>query len=65
MYESLLTFPGGVFSEFERLRRQMDDVFGSSACRRASARWRRAAIPAVNVGTTPLEHRGLRLCAWA
>ena len=31
MYESLWTFPGGVLGEFDRLRRELDDVFGNAA----------------------------------
>ena len=27
MYQSLLNFPGSVFGEFDRLRRQLDEVF--------------------------------------
>lgn len=52
MYESLLSLPGGLFGEFDRLRRQMDDVFESvmPTSIRAVAP---GAYPAVNVGTTP------------
>jgi HSP20 family protein len=48
----MLNFPGGLFGEFDRLRRQMDDVFESvmPASIRAVAP---GAYPAVNVGTTP------------
>lgn len=52
MYESMLNFPGGLLGEFDRLRRQMDDVFESvmPTSIRAVAP---GAYPAVNVGTTP------------
>jgi HSP20 family protein len=51
MYESLLNFPGSVFSEFERLRREMDEIFGGMpASIRAVAP---GSYPAINVGTTP------------
>lgn len=52
MYESLLNFPGSVFSEFERLRREMDEIFfgGMPASIRAVAP---GSYPAINVGTTP------------
>jgi HSP20 family protein len=53
MYEALLNFPGGLFGEFERLSRQLDDVFGpvgQPASIRAVAP---GAYPAVNIGTTP------------
>jgi HSP20 family protein len=48
----MLNFPGGLFGEFDRLRRQMDDVFESAmpTSIRAVAP---GAYPAVNVGTTP------------
>lgn len=52
MYESLWNFPGGVFGEFERLRRELDDVFGAglpSSIRSAAP----GAFPAINVGQTP------------
>ena len=52
MYESLLNFPGGLFGEFDRLRRQMDEAFESvtPTSIRAVAP---GTYPAVNVGTTP------------
>jgi HSP20 family protein len=52
MYESLWSFPGGVWGDFERLRREFDDVFGGgypSSIRSAAP----GAFPAVNVGQTP------------
>ena len=30
MYESILNHPGNLFGQFERLRRELDDVFGVS-----------------------------------
>ena len=52
MYGSLLSFPGGLFGEFDRLRRQLDEAFESVAPTsiRAVAP---GTYPAVNVGTTP------------
>ena len=29
MYESMLNFPGSMFIEFDRLRRDLDDLFGA------------------------------------
>jgi len=52
MYESLWNFPGGVWSEFDRLRRELDDVFGNgqpSSIRSAAP----GTFPAINVGQTP------------
>lgn len=53
MFESLLNFPGGAFGEFERLRRQMDDVFGSSGMPTSIRAVAPGTYPAVNIGTTP------------
>jgi HSP20 family protein len=50
MYESLLNFPGSFFGEFDRLRRELDDVFGAPASIRSVAP---GAFPAINVGSTP------------
>jgi HSP20 family protein len=52
MYESLWNFPGGVWGEFDRLRRELDDVFGNglpSSIRSAAP----GTFPAINVGQTP------------
>lgn len=54
MYESLWSFPGGVLGEFDRLRRELDDVFGASASQPSSIRSSApGAYPAINVGLTP------------
>ena len=57
MYESLLNFPGNLFSDFERLRREFDQALetpglpaGLPASIRAVAP---GSFPALNVGTTP------------
>jgi HSP20 family protein len=57
MYESLLSFPGNLFSDFERLRREFDQILetpglpaGLPASIRAVAP---GSFPALNVGTTP------------
>lgn len=50
MYESLWSFPGGLLGEFDRLRREMDDVFTRPSSIRSAAP---GAFPAVNVGLTP------------
>ena len=51
MFPSLLNYPGSLFGEFERLRRDMDDVFGGvpGSIRSVAA----GSLPAVNVGRTP------------
>jgi HSP20 family protein len=53
MYESLLNFPGGLFGEFERLRRDMDEVFGVSGLPSSIRSVAPGAVPAINVGRTP------------
>jgi len=56
MYESLLSFPGTLFSDYDRLRREFDQAFdtgslpgGMPASIRAVAP---GSFPALNVGTT-------------
>jgi HSP20 family protein len=52
MYESMLGVPGGLFGEFDRLRRELDDFFtgGAPASIRSVAS---GGYPAINVGNTP------------
>jgi HSP20 family protein len=53
MFGSLLSFPGGLFGDFERLRRELDDVFapvGQPSSIRSAAP---GTFPALNVGRTP------------
>jgi len=52
MYESLLNLPGGLLSDVERMRRDLDAVFSPGlpqSIRSVAA----GAFPAINVGTTP------------
>lgn len=53
MFESLLNFPGSAFSDFERLRRELDDVFGLSGLPSSIRSVPAGGAPAVNVGRTP------------
>lgn len=53
MFESLLNFPGGVFGEFDRLRRQLDDVYDSVGLPTSIRAVAPGAYPAVNIGMTP------------
>ena len=52
MYHSMLSFPGSVFADFDRLRRELDDAFGQAmpASIRSVAP---GTYPALNVGHTP------------
>ena len=52
MYESMLNFPGGLFGEFERLRRELDDVFGVAGLPSSIRSVAPGAVPAINVGRT-------------
>jgi HSP20 family protein len=53
MYESMLNFPSGLFGEFERLRRELDDVLGVSGLPSSIRSVAPGAVPAINVGRTP------------
>jgi len=53
MYETLWSFPGGVLGEFERLRRELDDVFGGAGVPSSIRSAAPGAFPAINVGQTP------------
>lgn len=57
MYESLLNFPGTLFSDFERLRREFEQAFETSGLPSGMPASIRAvapgSFPALNVGTTP------------
>jgi HSP20 family protein len=52
MYESMLNFPSGLFGEFDRLRRELDDVFGVSGLPSSIRSVAPGAVPAINVGRT-------------
>jgi HSP20 family protein len=52
MYESLLTFPGGFFADFDRLQREMDQLFGAGSLPASIRATGRGAFPAINIGTT-------------
>lgn len=53
MYESLWSFPGGVLGDFDRLRRELDDVFAGGAAPSSIRSAAPGAFPALNVGMTP------------
>ncbi|HSI60396.1 MAG TPA: Hsp20/alpha crystallin family protein [Ideonella sp.] len=57
MYESMLNFPASVFGDFERLRRELDDVFGNASGTPGLPSSIRSvapgSFPAINVGNTP------------
>jgi HSP20 family protein len=53
MYESLLNYPGSLFGQFERLRRELDEAFGTSAWPSSIRSVAAGDVPALNVGRTP------------
>ena len=53
MYESILSNPGSLFGQFERLRRELDDVFGVSGLPSSIRSVAPGTFPPVNVGRTP------------
>ena len=53
MYESILNGPNNLFGQFERLRRELDDVFGVSGLPSSIRSVAPGTVPAVNVGHTP------------
>ena len=52
MYESILNHPNSLFGQFERLRRDLDDVFGVSGLPSSIRSVAPGTVPAVNVGRT-------------
>jgi HSP20 family protein len=53
MYESLLNFPGGLFAEFDRLQRDLEQAFGTVGKPSSIRAVASGAFPAINVGSTP------------
>lgn len=53
MYASLLNHPNSLFGQFERLRRELDDVFGVSGLPSSIRSVTPGTVPAINVGRTP------------
>ena len=53
MYESLLTFPGGWFAEFDRMQRDMQQAFGTLGLPSSIRAVAQGAYPAINIGGTP------------
>jgi HSP20 family protein len=53
MYESILNHPSSLFGQFERLRRELDDVFGVSGLPSSIRSVAPGTLPAINVGRTP------------
>lgn len=52
MYESILNHPYSLFGQFERLRRELDDVFGVSGLPSSIRSVAAGTTPAINIGRT-------------
>jgi HSP20 family protein len=52
MYESILSHPYSLFGQFDRLRRELDDVFGTSGLPNSIRSVAPGTVPAVNIGGT-------------
>jgi HSP20 family protein len=52
MYASMLNFPG-LFGDFERLRRELDDWFDAAGAPSSIRSVAPGAFPAINIGNTP------------
>ena len=53
MYESLFSFPGAFAGEFQRLRHELDDLFGAVGAPTGIRAVAPGTFPAINVGNTP------------
>ena len=53
MYPSMIDIPGSLFGQFDRLRRELDDVFGDSGVPSSIRSVAAGTVPAVNMGRTP------------
>jgi HSP20 family protein len=52
MYESMLSYPNSLLEHLERMRREMDDAFGTSALPSSIRSVAPGTLPAINVGRT-------------
>jgi HSP20 family protein len=52
MYESMLNHPYSLFGQFDRLRRELDDVFGVTGLPGSIRSVAPGTVPAINVGRT-------------
>ena len=53
MYGSMLSHPGGLFGGFDRLRRELDELFGSDGLPSSIRSVAPGTWPAINLGRTP------------
>ncbi|MDN3919041.1 Hsp20/alpha crystallin family protein [Roseateles violae] len=53
MFHSLLTHPNSLFGQFDRLQRELDDIFGTSGLPSSIRSVASGTVPQINVGRTP------------
>jgi HSP20 family protein len=53
MYESLLRLPVDLFSEFDRMQRELDRAYGGAGLPTSIRALGRGAFPKINIGTSP------------
>lgn len=53
MYESLMRFPTDLFSEFDRMQREMEQTFGTLGFPASIRAVARGTFPTINIGTSP------------
>lgn len=52
MFASILNYPDSVFTQFDRLRRELDDVFGDASAPSSIRSVAYGSVPPLNVGRT-------------
>ena len=52
MFASILNYPDSVFNQFDRLRRELDDVFGDAGAPSSIRSVAYGSVPPLNVGRT-------------
>lgn len=62
MFDSMMNFPGSLYGQFDRLRRELDDVFGTAGLPSSIRSVAPGSFPAINIGTTP---RSVEIYAFA
>ncbi len=62
MFDSMMNFPGSLYGQFDRLRRELDDVFGTAGMPSSIRSVALGTFPAINIGTTP---RSVEIYAFA